>query len=87
MVTVGQEGYTLDRILTHDAHERDTSLHLMLAAMKYPDFPVAVGVIRDVEDEYVYDGKVGEQVAEVQKANPIRTMDELLHSGETWTIG
>ena len=87
VVTVGQEGYTLDRILTHDAHERDTSLHLMLAAMKYPDFPVAVGVIRDVEDEYVYDGKVGEQVAEVQKANPIRTMDELLHSGETWTIG
>ena len=27
----------------------------MLAAMKYPDYPVALGVIRSVEDEIVYD--------------------------------
>ena len=64
-VTVGEEGYTIDDVLTHDAHERDTSLHLMLAAMKYPDMPVAVGVIREVEDTHVYDRKVAEQVAEV----------------------
>ena len=86
-VTVGEEGYTIDDVLTHDAHERDTSLHLMLAAMKYPDMPVAVGVIREVEDTHVYDRKVAEQVAEVRNSNPIRCMDDLLHAGETWEIG
>ena len=86
-VTVGEDGYTIDDVLTHDAHERDTSLHLMLAAMKYPDMPVAVGVIREVEDTHVYDRKVAEQVAEVRNSNPIRCMDDLLHAGETWEIG
>ena len=58
VVTVGQDGYTLDKILTHDAHTKDTTLHSMLAAMKYPDYPVALGVIRSVEDEIVYDQAV-----------------------------
>lgn len=55
VVTVGEDGYTLDDVLTHDAHQRDTTLHSMLAAMKYPDYPVALGVIRAVEDATVYD--------------------------------
>ena len=55
--------------------------------MKYPDMPVAVGVIREVEDTHVYDRKVAEQVAEVRNSNPIRCMDDLLHAGETWEIG
>ena len=66
VVTVGEDGYTLDDILTHDAHTEDTTLHSMLAAMKYPEYPVAVGVIRDVKDTNVYDQKVEEQVKEVQ---------------------
>ena len=65
VVTVGQDGYTLDDVLTHDAHERDTTLHSMLAAMKYPDYPVALGVIRSVEDDSVYDRAVEKQVEEV----------------------
>ena len=85
-VTVGERGYTLDDILTHDARESDTSLHQMLAAMKYPEMPVAVGVIRDVEDSHVYDRKVAEQVAEVRASNSIRCMDDLLHAGQTWEI-
>ena len=58
----------------------------MLAAMKYPEYPVAVGVIRDVDDENVYDVKVAEQVAEVQATAKIKSVDDLLHSGQTWEI-
>jgi 2-oxoglutarate ferredoxin oxidoreductase subunit beta len=86
VVTVGEDGYTLDDVLTHDAHCEDTTLHSMLAAMKYPEYPVAIGVIRDVKDEQVYDVKVQEQVEEQKAASKIHSMDELLHSGETWTI-
>ncbi len=86
VVTIGEGGYTLDDVLVHDAHTKDTTLHGMLAAMKYPDYPVAVGVIRDVEEEFVYDTKVAEQVEQVRSASPIRCVDDLLRSGDTWEV-
>ncbi len=86
VVTVGENGVTLDDILTHDAHEKDTTLHVMLASMKYPDYPVALGVIRSVEDDAVYDRKVAEQVEQVKAQSKIKCMDDLLHSGATWEI-
>ena len=86
VVTIGEDGYTEDDVLTHDAHCEDTTLHSMLAAMKWPEYPVAVGVIRDVKDENVYDVKVTEQVEAVKASSKITCMDELLRSGETWEI-
>ena len=86
VVTVGQDGYTLDDVLTHDAHERDTTLHTMLAAMKYPDYPVALGVIRAVEDDAVYDRAVERQVEEVKASSKIHCVDDLLRSGATWEV-
>lgn len=86
VVTVGENGITEDDILTHDAHEKDTTLHVMLAAMKYPDYPVALGVIRSVEDDAVYDKKVAEQVEQVKADSKIKCMDDLLQSGATWEI-
>ena len=53
--------------------------------MKYPDFPVALGVIRDVEDS-TYDENVHKQVAEVKEKAKISTIDQLLHSGATWEV-
>ena len=53
VVTLGEDGYTIDDVLTHDAHTEDTTLHSMLAAMKYPEYPVAGGVFRDVKDAQI----------------------------------
>jgi 2-oxoglutarate ferredoxin oxidoreductase subunit beta len=86
VVTVGEDGYTLDNILTHDAHREDATLHSMLAAMKWPEYPVALGVIRSVKEDAVYDRKVSEQVEEVRSTSKIRCVDDLLRSGETWEI-
>lgn len=85
VVTVGKDGYTLDDVLTHDSKEPTTYIHNALASMKYPDFPVALGVIRDV-DEPTYNNEVARQVSEVQEKSKIKCMDDLLNSGETWTI-
>lgn len=85
-VTIGEDGYTIDDVLVHDAKCADTTLHSMLAAMKYPEYPVAVGVIRDVDDENVYDVKVAEQVEQVKAAAKIKSVDDLLRSGQTWEI-
>ena len=86
VVTVGEEGYTMDDVLTHDAQCEDTTLHNMLAAMKWPEYPVAVGVIRDVADENIYDVKVEQQLADVKASSKIKCVDDLLRSGETWEI-
>lgn len=85
VVTVGQDGYTIDDVLTHDSKEPTTYIHNALASMKYPDFPVALGVIRDV-DEPTYNREVARQVKEVQEKSKIKCMDDLLNSGETWEI-
>lgn len=85
VVTVGENGVTLDDILTHDAHERDTVLHNMLASMKYPEYPVALGVIRSV-DEPSYAYEVEKQVETVKAQSKIHCMEDLLHSGATWEV-
>ena len=85
VVTVGEDGVTLDDVLTHDAHEKDTYLHNALAAMKYPDYPVALGIIRDV-DEPTYEQEVERQIAEQQAVTSIKCVDDLLRSGDTWVI-
>lgn len=83
-VTIGEDGYTLDDILVHDAHEKDITLHMMLSLMS-GDMPIALGVIRDVEAP-VYDVSVEEQIAEVQAKKPNRTLHDFLMSGEVWEV-
>lgn len=81
-VTVGENGYTLDDILVHDAHCQNPTLHLMLGLME-DDLPVALGVIRDVEAP-VYDVEVEKQIEEVQAKNPTRKLTDFLMQGEVW---
>lgn len=83
-VTLGEGGYSLEDVLTHDAHEPDIALHMMLAMMG-GDMPVALGVIRDVEAP-VYDQEVEKQIEAVQAKNPIRTLNDFLMSGEVWEV-
>jgi len=85
VVTVGENGVTKDDILVHDAHEPDRTLHLLLAQMSPPDFPMALGIIRSVA-EPTYDKMVYQQVEQVQENRKISNIDELLHSGNTWEV-
>ncbi|HUW05653.1 MAG TPA: 2-oxoacid:ferredoxin oxidoreductase subunit beta [Williamwhitmania sp.] len=85
VVTIGQDGYTLDDVLVHDETNPNPGLHMMLVNMEYPEYPVALGVIRMVKDS-TYDDNVRDQVIEVQRNAKIHNMDELLHSGETWEV-
>jgi len=84
-VTIGEGGYTIDDILTHDAHTDNMGIHMMLADMKGPGLPVALGVIRDVRD-ITYDDGVRDQVKDVMLKSQIHCVDDLLHSGSTWEV-
>ena len=85
VVKIGENGVTIDDILVHDAHCEDTAIQSQLVSMKYPEMPVALGVIRDVAAP-TYDDRVRDQVEEVKAKSPIKCMDDLLMSGSTWTV-
>lgn len=85
VVEIGRDGIAESDILTHDASEKSPILHLMLAGMSYPEYPVAMGVIRDVTAP-VYDVLLTEQIEAVQSTSKIKTMDDLLGSGDTWEV-
>ncbi|MDX9845422.1 MAG: 2-oxoacid:ferredoxin oxidoreductase subunit beta [Tenuifilaceae bacterium] len=85
VVTIGQDGYTMDHILVHDAHNPNPGIHVMLVNMEYPKFPMALGVIRAVKFP-TYDDNVRDQLIDIQNNAKIRTMDDLLRSGETYEV-
>ncbi|GAB1374578.1 2-oxoacid:ferredoxin oxidoreductase subunit beta [Bacteroidales bacterium] len=85
VVKLGEDGITEKDLLVHDAHQENPGLHSMLIDMQYPEYPVALGVIRAVKDT-TYDDNVRDQITEVRSKSPIQCMDDLLVSGATWEV-
>ena len=84
-VTIGQDGYTLEDVLVHDAHTPSNFLHQQLAMMDGNTLPLAVGVIRDVVAP-TYDAAVEAQVAEVRAKKGFDSLRSLILAGETWEV-
>jgi len=85
VVTVGENGVTEEDILVHDSTEYDPTLHAMLARMRPPEFPAALGIIRKVNRPTFDEGLLSQLEYEKENAK-FNTVDELLKSGDTWTI-
>lgn len=85
VVKLGENGITEKDLLVHDAYCEDNTLHMKLALMEGPDFPIALGVIRDVVAP-TYDACVHQQIEEVKAKKTDRTLEELLMMGETWEV-
>ena len=85
IVKIGENGVTKEDILIHNVSEKDPTLHGMLARMKPPLYPSALGVIRKVE-RTTFDEGVSNQIKKEKKDAKFNKVDELLNSGETWNI-
>ena len=85
VVKIGENGITLDDILVHDAHCKDNTLQLKLAMMEGPDFPIALGVIRDVPAP-TYEEAVEAQIAEVSAQKKYHNFAELLETNDIWEV-
>ncbi|MFW6145548.1 MAG: 2-oxoacid:ferredoxin oxidoreductase subunit beta [bacterium] len=85
VVEIGKDGYTEDDILVHDAKEPNPGVHQMLANMRYPEYPLAVGIIRAVEGD-TYDRLMEKQVEQMKSQSEYKSMDDLLNSGNTWEV-
>jgi 2-oxoglutarate ferredoxin oxidoreductase subunit beta len=85
VVKIGENGIRPEDILIHDAHDHDDTKDYMLVRMSRPDYPIAMGVIRSCESS-VYDDLLYKQIAAVKAKSPIRCVDDLLTSGNTFSI-
>ncbi len=85
VVTLGENGITEKDILVHDETTEDFTLHLKLANMNFPEFPIALGVIRKVLAP-TYDNELSKQIAEVKAKKPMSSLKELLMKGDVWEV-
>lgn len=85
VVRIGEQGVTESDILVHDAHCEDNTLHLKLALMEGPDFPIALGVIRDVAAP-TYDEAVHAQIEDVGQKKHYHNFAELLRTNDLWEV-
>lgn len=85
VVTIGENGVKESDILVHDKYKKDPGIHMMIARMMPPEFPVALGVIRSVAAE-TFDQSMMASMKQEQENSAVKTVDQLLHSGATWNI-
>jgi len=82
VVTIGENGITESDLLVHDAHEEDSTLHMMLAKMEYP---LATGIIRSVAEQ-TFGARERDLMDRVTESSQFKTVDDLFLSGETYEV-
>jgi 2-oxoglutarate ferredoxin oxidoreductase subunit beta len=85
VITIDRNGVLPKDILIHDQYQKDRGIHLMLAQMAPPDFPVALGVIRSAPFT-TFDDQIEDQIREAKLNGKYHTVDELLNSGDVFEV-
>jgi 2-oxoglutarate ferredoxin oxidoreductase subunit beta len=70
-------------LLVHDEKAEDPYLAYMLSRMFYPEFPVPVGVLRNIE-RATHDQLLAGQITDARARQGEGDLSKLLNSGETW---
>jgi 2-oxoglutarate/2-oxoacid ferredoxin oxidoreductase subunit beta len=85
VVTMSRNGVFPEDILVHDQYQKDRGIHLMLAQMNPPDFPVALGVIRSAAFS-TFDDQIEDQIKVAKFYGKYHSVDELLNSGDVFIV-
>ncbi|MCB0381338.1 MAG: 2-oxoacid:ferredoxin oxidoreductase subunit beta [Flavobacteriales bacterium] len=85
VVTLGEKGITEKDILVHDETIVNPTLHYMLARMRLPELPIAMGVIRNV-GKNVYDKALHEQIKSEKTNSKYKNLNDLFLSGNTFKV-
>ena len=85
IVRIGEAGISEADLLVHDETSEDPTIHNMLARIYWPEFPVPIGVIRNVQRP-THDELVEAQISEAVTRQGKGELVDLLGGGETWTV-
>ena len=72
-------------LIVHNEKSPDSYLAFMLARMEYPEFPVPIGIFRDVE-KATYEDMMTTQIDDAVKRFGPGDLEKLINSGDTWVI-
>jgi len=86
VVTIGENGVTERDILVHDERAKEQTLAYLLTSLHYPEFPVPTGVFHSA-DRPALEDVVDRQGIQATAAMGAGSLDRLLNSGATWTVG
>lgn len=78
-------GITEDDLLVHDEHAEEPYLALMLSRMWWPEFPVPVGILRNV-DRPTHDALLTGQIEDAIARSGPGDLARILGGGETWVV-
>lgn len=84
VVTLGENGVSISDILVHDKHN-EVLAYQLLTFSDPPHFPMAIGVIFEKADNS-YEKDFQEQVEMVKSKKGVKSVSQLLYSGETWKV-
>jgi len=71
-------------VVLHDEKEKSGTLGFLLSRLTYPDYPVPVGVLRNVERPTFHDA--AHQQVKAAKAKTPPSLEKLFNSGSTWVV-
>ena len=83
VIDIGKDGKTIDDVLVHD--ETNKLMAQLLASLKSPDFPTAIGVLY-CEPGPTYDDEVKKQLEAEMDGKSDADFNEILQSGSTWAV-
>ena len=79
------DGFTEKDLLVHDESSEDPTIHFMLGRIYWPEFPVPVGVIRNVP-RTTHDALLQGQIDDAIRREGRGDLAKALAGGETWTV-
>ena len=85
LTTHSDGGVTEKDILVYDERQVSGALAYLLSRLDLPEFPMPIGVFRQVERP-CYDISAREQITSAQAKRGKGEIMKLLRSGETWTV-
>ena len=83
VIDIGKDGKTINEVLVHD--ETNKLMAQLLAGLKSPDFPTAIGVLY-CEPGPTYDDEVKKQLEAEIDGKSGADFNEILQSGSTWAV-
>jgi 2-oxoglutarate ferredoxin oxidoreductase subunit beta len=78
-------GVTEADLLVHNEEDTEPTLAYLLSSMSYPEYPVPVGVFRNVQ-KATYDDLLEGQIKKSEELFGKPDLEKLLNSGETWVV-
>ncbi|MFX1505088.1 MAG: 2-oxoacid:ferredoxin oxidoreductase subunit beta [Promethearchaeota archaeon] len=84
VINFKEAGFTEKDLLHHDEYAIESTLAFFLSRMRHPKFPEPVGIFRAIQKE-TYDDMLEQSMKSAIEART-KSLQELLNTGETWTV-